>query len=113
MATEIDVTIDDKRVRRFKDADTSKLKAFCNVTIGPVTINNCRIIDGESGIWLGFPEGDPYKDRSGKEKRTRYIWIKDLAVKEACDSEAKRVLASLDSGSGASGGAESNDDVPF
>jgi DNA-binding cell septation regulator SpoVG len=113
MATEIDVIIDDERVRRFKDADTSKLKAFCNVTIGPVTINNCRIVDGASGAFLGFPEGEVYVDRKGSEKRTRYIWIEDPAVKDACDSEAKRVLASLDSGSGASGGAESNDDVPF
>jgi len=109
MATEIDVSIDPARVRPYKGKEGSKLKAFCNVTIGPVTINNCRIVDGMHGPFVGFPEGEVYTDKNGDEKRQRYIWIEDKAVMDACNEEAERALEAL----GDHGTEAPSDDIPF
>ena len=97
MDMEIDVTINDDRVRLYKDRDTRMLQAFCNLTFSLgdaklITINNCRIVKKDGDVFLGFPESEPYVDRDGKEKRTKYIWIANPELLPSINGEAKRAL---------------------
>ena len=97
MEMEIAVRINDDRVRLYKDRDTRMLQAFCNLTFSLgdaelITINNCRIIKKDGDVFLGFPESEPYVDRDGNEKRTKYIWIANRELLPSINGEAKRAL---------------------
>lgn len=87
------VKINTERARKYDNPD-SKIKAFCSITIGDVSINNCRIVLGRNGFFLGFPEGEPY-EVNGEEKRNPYIWIDDKSVLKQVQEEAVRVAEEM------------------
>tara|TARA_R100000656_G_scaffold37364_2_gene31561 strand:- start:531 stop:959 length:429 start_codon:yes stop_codon:yes gene_type:complete len=96
MEMEIDVVVDDDRVRLFHDRDSRPLQAHCNLTfkIGDaefVTINNCSIIKKNADIFLSLPQGKPYKV-NGEDKYPNIVWIHDKELLPIINKEAQRAL---------------------
>ena len=53
----------------------SKVKAFCSVVIGDILINNIRLMEGKSGMFLSLPSKTV--EYGGKERYIPYCDIVD------------------------------------
>lgn len=55
--------------------EDSKVKAFCSVVIGDILINDIRLMEGKSGVFLSFPSKTV--EYGGKERYIPYCEIVD------------------------------------
>jgi stage V sporulation protein G len=78
------------RLRRFDDRDDSKLKAFADIAIGDFVVKGFRVVQGQKGLFLGFPQE---KGKDGKWYNV--LWPK---TKEARQDLTDLVLSAYEEG---------------
>ena len=49
-----------------------KIKAFFAISLGPLDINDCKLVDGSKGMFIGFPSRK-YTDKQGVDKYTDIV----------------------------------------
>ncbi|MFA4843214.1 MAG: SpoVG family protein [Candidatus Omnitrophota bacterium] len=84
------VAVEVVRLRRFDGQSDSKLKAFADIAIGDFVIKGFRVVQGEKGLFLGFPQE---KGKDGK-------WYNVLCpkTKEARQDLTDLVLSAYEEG---------------
>lgn len=104
---------------------TGNTKAFFTVILGPVEVNDMRLVDGKNGLFIGFPS----KRFEHKTEGTKYVPVVSLAVAEdgkrtktsedlynkilkAATEEYKR-REGVEAGVATTGIDEASDDLPF
>ena len=44
------------RIKKMRPLESdSKVKAFFSISLGPIDIDDCRLISGKNGLFVGFP----------------------------------------------------------
>ena len=117
--------MDIKITRMVTKGFTGNTKAFFTVLLGPIEINDVRLVDGKNGLFVGFPsrkyehrtEGTKYADivrlaTNDDGKRTKTAETIYNNILKAATEEYKR-REGVEAGVTSSDDDEDSSDLPF